>query len=153
VALAEGAILHVLTRSAVDQALVRGLGATSVARSADPSPEPLDAAILFAPVGDLVPVALAALDRGGTLAVAGIHLTDIPSLNYQEHLFQERTVRTVTANTRVDGEAFLARAAQIGTHPTTRVYPFESVDQALADLAHDCFSGTSIVRVSDEVNS
>ena len=77
-------------------------------------PEPLDAAILFAPVGTLVPPALAALDRGGTLAVAGIHLSDVPSLDYQRHLFEERTLRSVTANTRRDGEDFLEEAARIG---------------------------------------
>jgi alcohol dehydrogenase, propanol-preferring len=69
---------------------------------ADMPPEPLDAAILFAPVGDLVLPALAALDRGGTLAIAGIYLTDIPALSYERHLFQERQVRSVTSNTRED---------------------------------------------------
>ena len=73
----------------------------------DEPPEKLDAAILFAPAGELVPVAMAALDRGGTLAVAGIHLTDIPGLQYQTHLFQERQLRSVTANTRRDGEELL----------------------------------------------
>ena len=101
-----------LTRSAGRPRLALDLGATSAGDAYDAPPEPLDAAILFAPVGDLVPVALAALDRGGTLAVAGIHLTDIPPLNYQRHLFQERTLRSVTANTRADGEEFLAFAAR-----------------------------------------
>jgi len=110
-------------------------------------PEPLDAAILFAPVGTLVPPALAALDRGGTLAVAGIHLSDIPILGYQQHLFQERTLRSVTANTRADGRDFLATAERIGIRPTTTVYPFEAVDRALADLAHDRFNGAAVIRV------
>jgi propanol-preferring alcohol dehydrogenase len=148
VALAQGATVHVLTRSAADQALARELGAASVGDAFDVPPEPLDAAILFAPVGTLVPVALAALDRGGTLAVAGIHLSDIPVLNYQDHLFQERTVRSVTANTRSDGEEFLALADRIGVRPTTTVYPFEAVDQALADLAHDRFNGAAVIRVA-----
>jgi propanol-preferring alcohol dehydrogenase len=148
VALAQGATVHVLTRSAADQALARRLGAASVGGSLDLPPEPLDAAILFAPVGTLVPVALAALDRGGTLAVAGIHLTDIPVLNYQDHLFQERTLRSVTANTRADGEEFLALAERIGVRPTTTVYPFEAVDQALADLAHDRFNGAAVIQVA-----
>ena len=74
---------------------------------ADPPPVKLDAAILFAPVGDLVLPALEALDRGGTLAVAGIHLSDIPALNYQRHLFQERQIRSVTSNTRADAREFL----------------------------------------------
>jgi propanol-preferring alcohol dehydrogenase len=148
VALAEGAIVHVLTRSAADQDLARQLGAASVGDAFARPPEPLDAAILFAPVGTLVPVALAALDRGGTLAVAGIHLSDIPVLNYQDHLFQERTLRSVTANTRADGDNFLALAGRVGVRPTTTVYPFEAVDQALADLAHDRFNGAAVIQVS-----
>ncbi|HMA45973.1 MAG TPA: zinc-binding alcohol dehydrogenase family protein, partial [Frankiaceae bacterium] len=83
VALAEGAAVHVLTRSAVARALALELGAASVGGAYDAPPEPLDAAVLFAPVGDLVPVALAALDRGGTLSIAGIHLTDVPALSYE----------------------------------------------------------------------
>ncbi len=148
VALAEGASLHVATRSAPDQALARQLGAASVGGALDPPPTPLDSAILFAPVGTLVPVALAALDRGGTLAVAGIHLTDIPALNYQEHLFQERTLRSVTANTRADGRDFLALADRIGIRPTTRIYRFEDSNRALSDLAHDRFNGAAVIQVS-----
>jgi propanol-preferring alcohol dehydrogenase len=148
VALAQGATVHVVTRSAADQALARELGAASVGDAFAQPPEPLDAAILFAPVGSLVPVALAALDRGGTLAVAGIHLSDIPVLSYQDHLFQERTLRSVTANTRADGEEFLALADRIGVRATTTVYPFEAVDQALADLAHDRFNGAAVIQVA-----
>jgi alcohol dehydrogenase, propanol-preferring len=148
VALAAGATVHVLTRSAEDQALARELGASSVGGAFDRPPELLDAAILFAPVGTLVPVALAALDRGGTLAVAGIHLSDIPVLNYQDHLFQERNLRSVTANTRTDGKEFLDLAARIGIRPTTRRYPFEAADQALADLAHDRFNGAAVLQVA-----
>ena len=99
IALSEGAKVHVMTRSVEARALATELGATSVGDAEDRPPEPLDAAILFAPVGSLVPTALAALDRGGTLAIAGIHLSDVPTLNYQNHLFQERTLRSVTANT------------------------------------------------------
>jgi propanol-preferring alcohol dehydrogenase len=147
VALAEGATIYAMTRSAEDQALARALGAAFVGGSFDAPPVPLDAVILFAPVGDLVPVALAALARGGTLAVAGIHLSDIPSLNYQDHLFQERTLRSVTANTRADGREFLALAERIGIQPTTRVYPFDAADQALRDLAHDRFNGAAVIQV------
>ncbi len=148
VALAQGATVHVITRSAEDQALARQLGAASVGGASDQPPEQLDAAILFAPVGTLVPVALGALRRGGTLAVAGIHLTDIPALNYEQHLFQERTLRSVTANTRADGEEFLATADRIGIRPTTRPYAFEDLDKALYDLAYDRFSGAAVIRTS-----
>ena len=86
-------------------------------------PEPLDSAILFAPVGTLVPPALAALDRGGTLAIAGIYLSDIPALDYEQHLFEERSLRSVTANTRHDGEEFLAEAARIRLRRLDRPVP------------------------------
>jgi alcohol dehydrogenase, propanol-preferring len=148
VAMAQGATVHVLTRSTAARRLALGLGAASAGAAADAPPEPLDAAILFAPAGELVPVALAALDRGGTLAVAGIHLSDIPPLVYADHLFQERQVRSVTANTRADGEEFLAIAAAIGIRPTTTAYPLEDADRALADLAHDRVTGAAVLAVA-----
>lgn len=145
VAMAQGATVHVLTRSAEAQHLALSLGAASAGGADDQPPEPLDAAILFAPVGTLVPVALAALDRGGTLAVAGIHLSDIPVLNYQRHLFQERTLRSVTANTRRDGREFLAIADRIGLRPTTSTYPLSAVDRALVDLEGDRVNGAAVI--------
>jgi len=145
IAMAEGARVHVLTRSAEAQALARELGAASVGGADAPPPEPLDSAILFAPVGTLVLPALAALDRGGTLAIAGIHLSDIPTLNYQDHLFEERTLQSVTANTRQDGEEFLARAAQIPVQVTTTRYRFDQADIALRDLAHDRVNGAAVL--------
>jgi len=148
VALAEGASVYVITRSRKDQDLARALGATWVGGVRDRPPEPLDAAIIFAPVGTLVPDALAALDRGATLAIAGIHLSDIPALNYADHLFQERTLRSVTANTRIDGEEFLALAARIAIQPTLTIYEFDEVDRALSDLANDRFGGAAAIRVS-----
>jgi propanol-preferring alcohol dehydrogenase len=107
----------------------------------------LDAAILFAPVGDLVPTALAALDRGGTLAIAGIHLTDVPALNYERHLFQERSVCSVTANTRADGEEFLAIAGRIPVRVQVQPYPLDRANRALADLAADRVTGAAVLRV------
>src|SRR5215469_5298776 len=93
VAIAEGAAVHVFTRAKAARELALELGAASAQDSFDPAPEPLDSAIIFAPVGDVVPPALHNLDRGGTLAIAGIYLTDIPSLNYEDELFYERTLR------------------------------------------------------------
>ena len=148
VALHQGATVHVLTRSAAARDMALALGAASVGDAADAPPEPLDAAILFAPVGTLVPVALAALDRGGRLAVAGIHLSDIPVLNYARHLFQERELVSVTANTRADGEEFLALAARIPIRPVTTPYPLADADRALADLAHDRVSGAAVLTVT-----
>ena len=103
--------MHVLTRSADARELALDLGAASAGPADGAPPEPLDAAVLFAPAGELVPVALRALDQGGTLAVAGIHLSDIPALNYADELFREKQLRSVTANTRADGEEFLRLAA------------------------------------------
>ncbi len=145
-----GASVFVMTRSGEARALARNLGAEYVGGAYDHPPVPLDSAILFAPVGDLVPVALRALDRGGTLAIAGIHLTDIPSLNYDAHLFYERQVRSVTANTRADGQEFLALAAEIPLALTTTVYPFDAADTALADLAADRITGSAVLRVLPE---
>ena len=149
VAMRQGATVHVMTRSAAARSLALELGAASAGEAYDPPPEPLDAAILFAPVGDLVPTALEALDQGGTLAVAGIHLSDIPTLDYQRHLFRERQLRSVTANTRADGEEFLRLAVRLALDVTATPYPFEQADVALADLAADRVNGAAVLRVSE----
>jgi alcohol dehydrogenase, propanol-preferring len=117
-----------------------------VGDAADAPPEPLDGAILFAPAGELVPVAMRALDRGGTLAIAGIWMSDIPSLTYASELFEERQVRSVTANTRRDGEEFLMLAARMRITPTTVPYAMASAPQALSDLAHGRFSGAAVLH-------
>ncbi|GAA2756929.1 zinc-dependent alcohol dehydrogenase family protein [Actinopolymorpha rutila] len=145
VAAAEGATVHVLTRSAAARELALELGAASARGAYDAPPELLDAAILFAPVGDLVPAALSALDRGGTLSIAGIYLTAVPSLDYVRHLFQERTVRSVTANTREDGHAFLAAAAAHRLRISTTTYPLDRADEALDDLAADRVNGVAVL--------
>lgn len=145
VALARGAVLHVMTRGDRSQQLARDLGAASVQGADDPPPEPLDSAILFAPVGTLVPPAMEALDRGGTLAIAGIYLTDIPPLNYERHLFQERRVRSVTSNTRQDAREFLAFAATHHLDVTTHRYALDSADEALTDLKAGRFDGAAVL--------
>jgi propanol-preferring alcohol dehydrogenase len=145
VALAQGATLSVMTRGEQAQQLARSLGASFVGGAYDMPPEPLDAAILFAPVGDLVPPALEALDRGGTLAVAGIYLTDIPSLSYERDLFQERQLRSVTSNTRQDAREFLAFAAAHKLSVTTHEYPLGAADRALADLKAGRFDGAAVL--------
>jgi alcohol dehydrogenase, propanol-preferring len=146
VALAQGLRVHVLTRGKANQKLAAELGADSVGEAQDFPPEPLDGAILFAPAGELVPTALRALDRGGTLAVAGIWLSDIPALNYDQTLFQERKLRSVTANTRADGETFLRLAERLGVRATTVGYPMSEAPQALADLRHGRFSGAAVLH-------
>jgi propanol-preferring alcohol dehydrogenase len=145
IALAEGARLHVTTRSAEARQLALDLGAHSVGDATARPPEPLDAAILFAPVGTLVPPALEALDRGGTLAVAGIYLSQIPVLDYDRDLFGERCLRSVTANTRTDGTTFLEKAARIGIKVSTTPYPFADANVALVDLAEGRVSGAAVL--------
>jgi alcohol dehydrogenase, propanol-preferring len=147
IAAAEGAEIYVATRSAEAQALAADLGAAWVGGAADVPPDPLDAVILFAPVGDLVRPGLAALDRGGVLAVAGIHLTDVPALDYQRHLFNERVLKSVTANTRRDGEELLRLAPRLGVRATTVPYPLDRADQALADLAADQITGAAVLQM------
>jgi propanol-preferring alcohol dehydrogenase len=147
VALHRGATVHVMTRSARAREQALALGCASAQGADDAPPEPLDAAILFAPVGHLVPPALEALDRAGTLAIAGIHLTDVPPLDYQRHLFQEKRVVSTTANTRDDGHAFLQVAAEIPIAVTTTPYPFDQADRALSDLAHDRVDGAAVLHL------
>jgi propanol-preferring alcohol dehydrogenase len=146
VAIAQGAQVHVFTRGESARDLARSLGAASVQDSYDLTPVPLDSAILFAPVGEMVPAALAALDRNGTLSVAGIYLTDIPSLNYEKHLFQERNLRSVTSNTRGDAQEFLTLAERLKLKVTTTPYPFSQADQALADLKEGRVDGAAVLQ-------
>ncbi|HYN35692.1 MAG TPA: zinc-dependent alcohol dehydrogenase family protein [Actinomycetota bacterium] len=147
VALYEGATVHVMTRAEEARDLARDLGVASVQGAYDAPSEPLDAAILFAPVGDLVPVAMEALDRGGRLSIAGIHLSQIPGLDYQRHLFQEREIVSVTANRRTDAREFLELAARIPVEVTPRPYPLDEADRALEDLAAGRLAGAAVLQV------
>jgi propanol-preferring alcohol dehydrogenase len=144
-AMSQGATVHVLTRSDAARQHARDLGVASVGAADAAPPERLDAAILFAPAGTLVPPCLSALDAHGTLVIAGIHLSDIPPLQYDAHLFRERQVRSVTANTRVDGEEFLALAARIPLQVRTQRYSLDHADRALADLAADRITGAGVL--------
>jgi alcohol dehydrogenase, propanol-preferring len=146
VALHLGLRVHVLTRGEHNQELARELDVDSVGDAAGTPPESLDGAILFAPAGELVPVALRALDAGATLAVAGIWLSDIPALNYDAELFRERRLRSVTANTRHDGEQFLRLAQRFGIRSTTVAYDMADAPRALSDLAHGRFGGAAVLH-------
>ena len=139
--------VFVFSRGGAHRALAEELGAAWVGDSFEPAPAPLDAAILFAPAGELVPPALQALDRGGVLAVAGIHLSDVPPLDYQRHLFQERELRSVTANTRQDARELLRLAEAIPLETHTRPYPLERAGEALADLKHDRIRGAAVLEI------
>ncbi|MCH6471385.1 zinc-dependent alcohol dehydrogenase family protein [Sinomonas sp. 5-5] len=145
IAIAQGVEVHVLTRGQEAHQLALELGAASAGPAEGGPPVPLDASILFAPAGELVPIALAGLEQGGTLAVAGIHLSDIPPLQYQAHLFRERTLTSVTANTRRDGEELFALAARLGLRAAVVPYPFEDADRALDDLAGGAHSGVGVL--------
>ncbi|MGE5084964.1 MAG: zinc-dependent alcohol dehydrogenase family protein [Bacillota bacterium] len=149
-AVAQGGRVSVVTRAEGHQKLARELGAFWAGGSTAELPEPADCAILFAPAGDLVPDSLLALKRGGTLAVAGIHLSAIPPLDYETHLFYERDLRSVTANTRQDGREFLQQAFLHNILPKVTVYKLNDANKALLDLKMDRVNGTAVLQIHDE---
>jgi propanol-preferring alcohol dehydrogenase len=148
VALSLGLHVHAVSREPAARALALELGAEWAGDVDDVPPVPLDGAVLFAPVGDLVPTALAALDQGATLAVACIHLTDVPRLDYQAHLFRERSLTSVTANTRADARELLALAAAGDVRPRVTAYDLSRTDVALEDLAAGRVTGAAVVTVT-----
>ncbi|MCI1984548.1 MAG: zinc-dependent alcohol dehydrogenase family protein [Bifidobacteriaceae bacterium] len=145
VALALGMKVHVLTRGKAAQKLALELGCVSARGAYDDPPEKLDAAIIFAPVGAMIPVAMRALRSGGILSLAGIHMSDVPSMNYERELFHEKEIRTVESNTRQDGREFLAFAAThhlaVDAHP----YPLAQGQRALQDLKAGSFAGAAVL--------
>jgi propanol-preferring alcohol dehydrogenase len=143
-----GYTLLVVTRGGQHQQLARDMGADWAGSDPAQMPEQADSAIIFAPVGDIVPRALKALRKGGTLALAGIYMTDIPGMSYKDHLFYERDIHSVTANTREDGRELLAEAASIPIRPHTTTYSLEEANRALQDLKADRISGTGVLLIS-----
>ena len=125
--------------------LARELGAVWVGGATDTPPEKLAGAIVFAPAGEIVPPALRALDRGGTLAIAGIHLSPIPRIQYDDELFGERTIRSVTANTKQDGIDLLREAAAIPIRTHTERYPLARANDALQALKAGTIKGAAAV--------
>ena len=142
-----GARVHVVTRSERARALALDLGAESARSPAEGPPEPLDAAVLFAPSGAIVPDALGALDRAGTLVIAGIHLSAIPGLVYDRHLFGERVITSVTANTRTDGREFLEIAALIPVETTTTPFSLDEANHALEAMSKGELAGSAVLLV------
>jgi alcohol dehydrogenase, propanol-preferring len=126
------------------QAFARELGAVWAGGSDEQPPEPLDAAIVFAPVGPLVPVALHALAPGGTVVCAGIHMSDIPGFPYAD-LWQERSIRSVANLTRRDGVEFLELAPRVPVRTTVTAYPLGEASQALEDLRAGRFTGAAVI--------
>ena len=147
IARGRGAEVFVMTRDRErHQALAAELGAAWVGGAADRPPVTLDAAVIFAPAGELVPAALAALDKGGTLVLGGIHMSDTPPIPY-ELLYRERVVRSVANNTRDDGRAFLAEAARLPVRTHVRTFPLEEANEALVALKNDALRGAGVLVV------
>jgi propanol-preferring alcohol dehydrogenase len=145
IALHRGCQVYVVTRDEKHRELARQMGAAWVGSRAEDMPVKADSAILFAPAGELVPPALEKLEKGGTLALAGIYMTPIPAMDYQRYVFYERDIHSVTSNTRQDGRELLAEAAAIPLRPHTTVYPLAEANRALADLKADRIAGTAVL--------
>lgn len=139
--------VYVVSRAAAHVEHARSLGAAWAGASAADMPERVDSAIIFAPAGSLVPTALEQLEPGGTLALAGIHMSDVPALNYERHLFHERDVHSVTANTRADGRELFVEAVRAGVRPDVTLYSLAEANRALQDLKADRISGTGVLTL------
>ena len=143
-----GCSVYVCSLREEHRALARELGAVWVGGAAESPPEKLHGAIMFAPAGELVPPALRALEKGGTLAVAGIYLSPIPSLDYDRELFGERVLRSVTANTKQDGIDLLQEAAAIPIRPHTERFDLQDANKALQALKGGTIQGAAILQVA-----
>jgi len=143
-----GVTVYASTRDARHQKLALELGAAWAGGTLDTPPEKLDAAIVFAPAGEIVPAALAALRKGGVLVLGGIHMSPIPSFSY-DLLYQERMIRSVANNTRKDGEDFLRIAAEIPIRMHTQIYPLSEANRAVNAVKNDAIEGAAVLRVSE----
>ena len=143
-----GAEVFACTRDVRHQKLALELGAAWAAGTFDEPPKKLDAAIVFAPAGEIVPAALKALKKGGVLVLGGIHMSPIPSFSY-ELLYQERVIRSVANNTRKDGEDFLAVAAEIPIRTHVQIFPLAEANRALNALKNDAIAGAAVLRVGE----
>lgn len=146
-ALGRGCEVFVCTRGRQRQDLARRMGASWAGGNPGEMPAPADSAILFAPAGELVPPALKNLKKGGTLSIAGIHMSDVPAMRYEECLFHEKNLRSVTANTRQDGLDFLREAAEIRIRPEVALFPLEEANRALQMLKAGKVQGTGVLTV------
>jgi len=150
IAVARGAEVYVCTRDRTrHQALAAELGATWVGGTVEEPPAKLDASIIFAPAGEIIPPALAALDKGGTLVLGGIHMSPTPPIEYRL-LYQERVMRSVANNTREDGRDFLAEAAAAGVRTSVQLFALEDANDALIALKHGAINGAGVLRVHAE---
>jgi propanol-preferring alcohol dehydrogenase len=143
-----GSEVYVITRGEKHRQLAKEMGAAWVGDADDHAPEKFASAIIFAPAGNLVPTALEALEKGGTLSLAGIYMSPIPQLDYERHLFYEKNVHSVTANTRSDGIDLLKEAAAIPIKPHITKFPLRRANVALQALKQDAIQGTGVLAVS-----
>lgn len=147
IARARGADVYVATQEQVHRELASELGAAWVGGTVERPPVPLDASLVFAPAGEIVPAALSHLDKGGTLVLGGIHMSDIPALPYSL-LYGERAVCSVANNTREDGLAFLDEAARVGVRTHVEHFPFEAANEALIALKGRGVRGSAVLDVT-----
>ena len=142
-----GCEVYVISRSQEHLKLAEDLGAMWTGKPSQTPPEKLDSAIIFAPAGEIVLDALKALNKGGTLALAGIYMTTIPQMDYTEHLYYERTIRSVTASTRKDGEELLQIAAEIPIRTQITSFPLEEANKALQLLKQGQINGAGVLKI------
>jgi propanol-preferring alcohol dehydrogenase len=145
-----GCEVYVVSRAPSHLNLARELGAVWTGGSGQRPPVKLDSSIIFAPAGEIVPEALESLEKGGTLVNAGIYMSPIPPLDYVRHLFFEKNLKSVTANTREDGRELMDLAAAIPIHTTVKPYPLREANQALADLKADRMNGSGVLVVKQD---
>jgi propanol-preferring alcohol dehydrogenase len=140
--------VYVFTRSEEHRELAEKLGAVWTGTSKDEPPTKMDSSIIFAPAGELVLDALRVLDKGGTVALAGIYMTPIPEMDYVKYLYHERTLRTIANATRKDGEELLKIAAEIPIRTTTQSFPLEEANKVLQFLKAGKINGAAILEIS-----
>lgn len=147
-ALHRGCRVDVITRGAGHRRLAETMGAEWVGEPGEVPPEPADGAIIFAPAGGIVPEALTAVRKGGTVACAGIHMTPIPEMDYESCLFHEKSLRSVEANTRADGERLLDEASEVPVRARVTEFDLGQANEALIALKHDGFDGSAVLRIA-----
>lgn len=148
VALYWGCKVFVFSRSQAHRQLALEMGASWAGTAAEDPPELARAAIIFAPAGELVPRALEIVDRGGIVALAGIHMTPIPQLNYEKHLYHEKILRSVANSTRQDGQEFLELATKIPVKTKVQIFPLEEANKALLQLKRGLINGAAVLKIN-----
>jgi propanol-preferring alcohol dehydrogenase len=147
IALHRGYEVHVVSRGDSHRQLAREMGALWVGAPGEAPPVEVDSAIIFAPAGDIVPDALASVRKGGTVAMAGIYMTPVPELDYEAHLFHEKNLRSVEANTREDGRGLLREAAEVPVRARVTTFPLREANEALIRLKNDDIDGSAVLVV------